>query len=61
LRDALTKLYGYSSDEKGIRHPLLESDVARVGMPEAVFMFGACASFISYLISRARGSGMLKA
>jgi hypothetical protein len=62
FRDALLKLYGYSSDEKGIRHPLLESDDAtRVGMTEAVFMFGACASFITYLISRARQSGLLKA
>jgi hypothetical protein len=62
FRDALLKLYGYSSDEKGIRHPFLESDDAtRVGMAEAVFMFGACASFITYLISRARQSGLLKA
>jgi hypothetical protein len=56
---ALDKLYGYTSDEKGIRHPLLESDVAKVHMPEAVFMYGACASFITYLISRARESGLL--
>jgi hypothetical protein len=60
LRDALMKLYGYTSDEKGIRHPLLESDAARVGMSEAVFMFGACASFTTYLINRGRQSGMLK-
>ena len=60
FRDALLKLYGYSSD--GIRHPFLKSDDAtRVGMAEAVFMFGACASFITYLISRARQSGLLKA
>jgi hypothetical protein len=59
LRDALNRLYGYTSDEKGIRHPLLESDTARVGMSEAIFMFGTCASFITYLISRGRQSGML--
>jgi hypothetical protein len=59
LSIALDKLYGYTSDEKGIRHPLLESDVAKVHMPEAVFMYGACASFITYLISRARESGLL--
>ena len=59
LKDALTKLYGYASDEKGIRHPLLESDVAKVHMPEAVFMYGACASFITYLIARAREGGLL--
>jgi hypothetical protein len=47
LKEALTRLYGYTSDEKGIRHPMLESDVARVHMPEAVFMYGACAAFIT--------------
>jgi len=61
LREALSKLYAYSGDEKGIRHPLLESDVASVGMAEAVFMFGACASFVSYLIQRGRTTGVLKA
>jgi hypothetical protein len=52
-------LYGYTSDEKGIRHPLLGSDVAKVHMPEAVFMYGACAAFITYLVARAREVGLL--
>jgi len=59
LKDALTKLYGYTSDEKGIRHPLLESDVAKVQMPEAVFMYGVCAAFVTYLVARAREVGLL--
>ncbi len=49
LRDALNKLYGYTSDEQGVRHPLLDGKRANVGMDEAVFMLGACASFASYL------------
>ena len=49
LKQALGKLYGYSSDEQGIRHAHLSADQANVGMDEAVFMFGACASFASYL------------
>lgn len=49
LRESFTKLYGYTSDEQGIRHALLESDEANVGLEEAVFMLGACASFASYL------------
>ena len=49
LKDALIKLYGYTSDERGLRHPLLEREKANVGMDEAVFMLGACASFASYL------------
>lgn len=49
LKDALKELYWYSSDEQGIRHALLDQDKAKVGMDEAVFMLGACASFASYL------------
>lgn len=59
LSKALGSLYGYTSDEKGIRHPLLESDVSKVHMHEAVFMYGACAAFITYLIARARDGGLL--
>ena len=49
LKEAFTKLYGYTSNEQGIRHALLDQDSANVGMDEAVFMLGACASFSSYL------------
>ncbi len=49
LKQAWSKLYGYSSDEQGIRHALLDREQASVGMDEAVFMLGACASFASYL------------
>ena len=49
LKGALSKLYGYTLNEQGLRHPLLDSDKAQVGMDEAVFMLGACASFASYL------------
>ncbi len=49
LRDSFTRLYGYTSDEQGIRHALLDRSTAKVGMDEAVFMLGACASFASYL------------
>ena len=53
LRDAVAKFYGYTRNESGIRHPLLQSDVEKIGIPKAAFMFAACASF-TYLISRAR-------
>ena len=49
LEDAFSKLYGYASDEQGIRHALLERADHNVGMDEAVFMLSACASFASYL------------
>lgn len=49
LREAFSKLYGYTSDEEGIRHPLINSSSSHSGRDEAVFMLGACASFASYL------------
>ena len=49
LKQAFSKLYGYTSDEQGIRHALIDNPRANVGLDEAVFMLGACASFSSYL------------
>lgn len=48
-KESFIKLYGYTSDEQGIRHALIDQTEANVGMDEAVFMLGACASFTSYL------------
>ena len=54
LAEGFKKLYGYTSDEKGIRHALLEKGDANVDEEEALFMFGACASFCSYLCRKRR-------
>lgn len=54
LKSAFEKLYGYTNDEGGIRHALID-DVARVDEVDALFMLGACASFTSYLITRNSG------
>jgi hypothetical protein len=35
-------LYGYTSDQKGIRHPLLDDGTADVDEADAMFMIGAC-------------------
>ena len=58
LKDGLNKLYGFTSDEKGIRHALLEDGDARVDESDAQFMLGACASFVSYLIAKSRAGAM---
>ena len=52
LKKAFSSLYGYTSDEEGVRHPLVTHSTARVNQDEAVFMLGACASFASYLWRR---------
>ena len=57
LKEAFSKLYGYTSDEEGIRHALLHNATSPAGRDEAVFMLGACASFASYLWHRSRQEG----
>lgn len=52
LKNAFKKLYNYTSDEEGIRHPLIEKESSAVGFDEAIFMYGACVSFIDYLSSK---------
>jgi hypothetical protein len=59
MKKAFLALYGYASDEKGIRHPLLDDGTAKVDEVDALFMIGACASFVSYLINKARAAGLL--
>ena len=54
LKVAFSKLYGYTNDEQGIRHALLDRGSADVGLDEAMFMFGACASFAAYLVNKHR-------
>lgn len=51
LKSAFSALYGYTSDEGGIRHSLLESGV-HVDIEEARFMLIACSAFVNYLISK---------
>jgi hypothetical protein len=52
LKAAFGSLYGYSSDEEGIRHALVFKEEAEVDEGDALFMLGACASFASYLLAR---------
>jgi hypothetical protein len=59
FRAGVTKLYGYTSDEEGIRHSLLEDGDAKVDEADALYMFGACASFVSYLIGKGRAAKLI--
>ena len=47
LKTAFLKLYGYTSDEGGIRHAL--SEQSTVGQEDARFMLVACSAFVNYL------------
>lgn len=56
LAEGLRKLYGYTSDEDGIRHAILEEP--NVGFGEAKFMLVACSAFSNFLISKAEAGSM---
>lgn len=58
LKKGFTAIYGYTSDEGGIRHALLDAGEAAVDEIDAIFFLGACSSFVSYLIGKARLSGL---
>jgi hypothetical protein len=50
LKSSFKSLYGYSSDESGIRHSLLEEN--NIGYEEAAFMLVACSAFASFLTAK---------
>jgi len=50
LRDSFLKLYGYTSDEGGIRHGMLEEP--DLTADDAKYILLSCTSFINYLKSR---------
>jgi hypothetical protein len=57
LKKAFGALYGYTSDKKtGVRHANVFGQDETVDETDALFMLGACASFVSYLISRSVGN-----
>lgn len=57
LKTGLDKLYGCTSDEDGVRHPILEG--ANVDEAEARLMVVTCSAFVDFLIVRAASAGLL--
>ena len=57
LRAGFLSLYGYTSDEGGIRHAMLEE--SNVGYDEAKYMVVACSAFINFLTAKAASAGLL--
>ncbi len=51
LQAAFSSLYGYTSNEGGIRHALLEENI-KIDSEEARFMLVTCSAFINYLKSK---------
>jgi AbiJ N-terminal domain 4 len=48
FKSAFEKLYGYTSDESGIRHSLME-DSREIDQADARYMLIACSAFVNYL------------
>jgi hypothetical protein len=57
MKAGFNSLYGYTSDEQGIRHAHLNEPGLNPDETDALFMIGACAAFVSYLINKARSAG----
>jgi hypothetical protein len=47
LRKAFSNLYGYTSDEAGVRHALTEAE--KVDFNDAKFMLVVCSAFINFV------------
>lgn len=52
LKKGFESIYAYTSDEKGIRHALLDKGDAAVDEADALFMLGAASTFVTYLLSK---------
>lgn len=51
LKGAFLKLYGYTSDEKGIRHAIFD-ELPELNFDDAKYMLVTCSAFCNYLISK---------
>ena len=58
FRQALSNLYGYTSDEGGIRHSLTE-DANEPSYADAKFMLVICSGFINYILTKAAENGVV--
>jgi hypothetical protein len=54
LREGLVKLYGYTADERGVRHAL-SGETASVSGDDARFMLVACSALTNYLVALSSG------
>jgi len=53
LKSAFSALYGYTSDEGGIRHAITESNIP-VDFDDAKFMLVSCSAFTNYLKTKTK-------
>jgi len=56
LRNGFMNIYGWTSDDQGIRHGLM--DEPNLTFDDAKYMLVSCSAFINYLISKAAQAGL---
>jgi len=56
LKDAFIKLYGWTSDDGGIRHALM--DEPNLEFEDAKFMLVSCSAFINYILAKLIKAGI---
>ncbi len=59
LQEGFNRIYGYTSDEDGIRHSITEEE-SNAGFEEAQFMLVSCSAFVNFLIAKAEKAGLLE-
>jgi hypothetical protein len=59
LNKAFSSLYGYTSDQDGIRHAILEQP--DIGFDEAKFFLVVCSAFANFVRSRVQSKSAMKA
>ena len=52
FRKSVLQLYGYTSDEDGIRHCLM--DESKVDFADAKYMLVACSAFYNFLVDKGK-------
>lgn len=57
LKDGWLKLYGWASDEDGVRHGAI--DAANIDQTMAKYLLVSCSAFVSYLTEEGRKVGLL--
>jgi len=58
LAEGYLNIYGYTCDESGIRHPLLEDSNA--GFAEAKYMLVSCSAFVNYILEKNKEKNLIK-
>jgi len=58
LKSGFSSIYGYTSDEGGIRHAMIDDNPC--DFDDAKYMLVSCSAFVNYLIMKANKAGLIE-